>query len=453
MNTKVHLSERVGYTAGAIGMQVFTGVVGSYFLLFLTDVLYINALAAGSIFLVARFVDACTDPIMASIADRTHTRIGAYRPWIFAAALPQAIVFILMFTVPTYVSKANYLVWGYCIYIFFSAIWTTMGGVNYGSLNSVMSKDRLERSKFGSCRAAGENISTLITGAVVMPLILLFGNGKINAVGFNRMVLVCAFVAFTCYFLCASLVRERVKLTKEKVSLKESIKVLKNNKPLYAMIICVFGFIMSQVFFMIMLAYYSIHYLGNPALISPFNLVIGIAGIVILPFVPILHKVVEKKHVLIGSLIVAIGGVLLFTMANKNLAIMYIGLSLYGLGSGCVLTSCWGMIPEASDYGQWKNGTAAPGLAYAVVMFSLKVGVGLASFLSGALLSAAGYDGSLKVQSAGTLGAIRSYIGIVPIILLVIAVMGTMLYNLNRERLAQIDTDLDARNAAKAAQA
>ena len=51
------------------------------FLLYLyTDVLKISPVAAAGVLLVARVVDAITDPMMGAIAECTNTRCGPLRP-------------------------------------------------------------------------------------------------------------------------------------------------------------------------------------------------------------------------------------------------------------------------------------------------------------------------------------------------------------------------------------
>ncbi len=72
--TPVRKIEYVGYALGMMGYQVQNTVLNMYLLLYLTNVLQIPSIAAGSITLVCRFVDACTDIFFGTIGDRTHTR-------------------------------------------------------------------------------------------------------------------------------------------------------------------------------------------------------------------------------------------------------------------------------------------------------------------------------------------------------------------------------------------
>ena len=74
--------DKIGYMMGNIAND-FTFIFASLFLtVFYTDVLGINAGLVGTMFLIARIVDAFTDTAMGRIADKTKaTKNGKFRPW------------------------------------------------------------------------------------------------------------------------------------------------------------------------------------------------------------------------------------------------------------------------------------------------------------------------------------------------------------------------------------
>ena len=61
----------IGYGLGSLGKDFALGVMGSYLLLFYTDVFGVPAGAAGVIFLLTKIWDAINDPMMGAIADRS----------------------------------------------------------------------------------------------------------------------------------------------------------------------------------------------------------------------------------------------------------------------------------------------------------------------------------------------------------------------------------------------
>lgn len=68
--------EKLYYGAGALGKDLVYGFVAGYVLFYLNDVLGINALFLGTLFLFARAFDALNDPIMGMIVENTRSRFG-----------------------------------------------------------------------------------------------------------------------------------------------------------------------------------------------------------------------------------------------------------------------------------------------------------------------------------------------------------------------------------------
>ena len=71
-----------------------------YMTYFYTDIFGLTAAAAATMFLVNRFIDAISDPVMGMVADHTQTRWGRFRPWLLWTCVPFAILGILTFTSP-----------------------------------------------------------------------------------------------------------------------------------------------------------------------------------------------------------------------------------------------------------------------------------------------------------------------------------------------------------------
>ena len=90
------------YSTGNFANNIIFMMVGTYITYFYTNILGISPAMAGLVFMVARLVDAFTDPLMGIIVDKTNTKIGKYRPWIIAGAPFLGIMFVLLFTAPNF---------------------------------------------------------------------------------------------------------------------------------------------------------------------------------------------------------------------------------------------------------------------------------------------------------------------------------------------------------------
>ena len=86
------VKEKIGYGMGDAASHIIFDNVMLYMMFFYTDIFGIPAGFVGTMFLVARALDAISDPCMGLLADRTRSRWGKFRPWVLFGALPFGIV-------------------------------------------------------------------------------------------------------------------------------------------------------------------------------------------------------------------------------------------------------------------------------------------------------------------------------------------------------------------------
>ncbi|MBN2234161.1 MAG: MFS transporter, partial [Opitutales bacterium] len=140
---KLSVLEKVGFGAGDMAVNV---VISSMFLIiafFYTDVYGLNPKDMALLFLLVRFLDAITDPLMGLITDRFTTRWGRYRPYFLFLAVPFGISVFLTFTTPDF-DYAGKLIWAYATYIFVTLMFTAVT-IPYISLIGVLTDSPQER--------------------------------------------------------------------------------------------------------------------------------------------------------------------------------------------------------------------------------------------------------------------------------------------------------------------
>ena len=90
-------SEKIGYALGDAAAGGITWKVMSIaFPLFFTNIFGLTVADTATLMLLARMFDVVTDPLMGSLADRTQSRWGTYRPWLIFGAVPLGLVFALL---------------------------------------------------------------------------------------------------------------------------------------------------------------------------------------------------------------------------------------------------------------------------------------------------------------------------------------------------------------------
>lgn len=85
------LKEKIGYGFGDMASSMFWKLFGSYLMIFYTDVFGLPAAMVGTMFLITRVWDSAFDHDCRSVADRTHSRWGKFRPYLLFLAVPFAL--------------------------------------------------------------------------------------------------------------------------------------------------------------------------------------------------------------------------------------------------------------------------------------------------------------------------------------------------------------------------
>lgn len=82
--------EKLHYGIGTIGYNASFHWVSTFLQIYYTDTIGVSAGALSALVLGVRLVDAVNDPIIGSMADRTRTRWGRYRPWLLFGGIDAA---------------------------------------------------------------------------------------------------------------------------------------------------------------------------------------------------------------------------------------------------------------------------------------------------------------------------------------------------------------------------
>lgn len=415
--------DKVGYMMGNIAND-FTFIFASLFLtVFYTDVLGINAGLVGTMFLLARIIDAFTDTFMGRLADKTKaTSAGKFKPWLLRACGPVGLASFLMYqsslagapmTVKVIYMFGTYLLWGSICY--------TAINIPYGSMASVMSSEADDRAALSTFRGVGSLIPQVIVG-VVMPMFLyqtLEDGTKIaNADAFPVIAFIMSVAAIACYLICYKMCTERVKVTEQaqSVSFKETVKALAGNRALIGISIVYICFLGAQMLNQTINNYIFKDYFANTMGLTIMNAV-GIApALIMAPLaVPLARKFGKKELGIFAAITGAVAFIFLFIARTENMW-LYVGVSIVGLlGFGLFNLIIWAFISDVIDDQEVRTHVREDGTIYAVCSFARKLGQAIASALGGWSLAAIGYvEGSKVGQEAQVLDGIYNIATVVP---------------------------------------
>lgn len=165
--------EKSGYALGEIASNIIWQTLMFFLPIFYTDTFGLPAAAVGTLLIVVRLFDGLNDPIMGTIADRTNTRWGKYRPYILWMAVPYGIAGLLMFMTPNY-SMTGKLVYAYSTYILMMIIYTAIM-IPFNALSGVMTSNYLERTHLNSYRFIGAFVGGLFIQGLALMMVSNLG--------------------------------------------------------------------------------------------------------------------------------------------------------------------------------------------------------------------------------------------------------------------------------------
>jgi len=140
----------LAYGFGAVAYGVKDFGFQTFLLFFFNQVMGLPASKVGLAILCALLLDAFIDPLIGTLSDRTQSRWGRRHPWMYAAALPIAIGWLLLWNPPE-LSQPAMLVWVFvCSVIVRSAV--SAYEVPSQALSPELSADYDERTRIMAYR-------------------------------------------------------------------------------------------------------------------------------------------------------------------------------------------------------------------------------------------------------------------------------------------------------------
>ena len=433
---ELSFSERILWAIGqSTGRQFLTAMVATYILIFLTDTFGIAAGVTGVIMTIATVWDAINDPILGSIADRTKTRLGTYRPYLLFVPLPLSVVAMLLFAAPN-LNPAGKIAYAAILYICYGMLVTCIE-IPYTALLPAMTKNEMERNDTISLSTFIAALVILVVTSFTPDLVKKFGGENLSK-GYMTMVFIGAVCMCITSWIAFAKCKERHTVKHEQsLSVAKAFKSLLTVKEMYPMIAfwcvgCVlFGLVMSPSI------YYCMYYLKNPALIATYMLTINISGMVgVMLFMPFILRAVKgsmKKAVTFTQSISAVCFLLCFFIGEKNISALYVATAV-----SCIfatMTNAFRMMTAMgmTDYVLAQTGNQLNGTISAINGFAYKCGTALANALLAGMLAATGYvAGAIGGQPKEFMFGIGAVRFLVPCIASVIYIILIQFYPENR---------------------
>ena len=98
---------------GSVAYGVKDNGFSVFLLIFYNQVLGIEAGVVGAVIMAALIFDAFIDPIIGELSDRTQSRWGRRLPWLYGAAIPLGVIWLLLWHPPE-MEQMGTIIWLFC---------------------------------------------------------------------------------------------------------------------------------------------------------------------------------------------------------------------------------------------------------------------------------------------------------------------------------------------------
>lgn len=406
---------RIGYGIGDYAICLYWSGVSLYLLYFYTDVVGITPQMAGLIYAIGIAWDAITDPFMGYMAERTRTKMGSYRPYIYYGSIPLALSFVVLLWVPPF---EGMLLLSFLIVVnLIHRTCFTIVSVPYSSLTARITDDSDERTKLTTARMLAASFGTFSISALAFPIVLYFGGGE-EALGFVYLGLIAGLVAVIILSITIYFVEERsFEFTKAELpNFSKVFKSVSNNYPFWIVFSAILILISTYLMFNNNLIYFSKYALGFHEYQGLILGVLSGTNLLAIPIWAFLAIKIGKKNTWMTSMAFLFVGFLIFyfyPISELN-ELLYI-LGFIGFANGATGVLFWSMLPDTIEYGEWRTGIRTESSLYGFMTFAQKGAIAIAIAILGTVLTKIGFEPN-KEQTAQTLSDLKSLMSIIPLI-------------------------------------
>ena len=393
------LKEKIGYALGDAAAGGITWKVMSIaFPLFFTNVFGLTVADTATLMLIARMFDVVTDPMMGSLADRTQSRWGTYRPWLIFGAVPLGLIFALLLYTPDF-GPVGKRIYAYTLYLMMMAVYTAVN-VPYGSLLGVMTDNDNEKNQFSSFRMVGAYAMGFITLLSFPYLQKMVGCSEAH----QYAVLGAGFgiLAAVMTMACGFLTKERLKPVRaEKFSFRPFADLFKNKPWIYLTLIGICTNFFNG--FRYAVAGYLLEYCLHgdvtvSGLIINYTVFMTFGEVTCMIFGGLSPKFTEwigsKKKAFMAAAVICVVFSVLFFFVPMDPAYIWVLVGiviLTSIGVGLYSPLLWSMYADVADYATEKNGTSSTGLIFSSGTMAQKFGTAISGSLVALFLGFSGF--------------------------------------------------------------
>ncbi|HVN84111.1 MAG TPA: MFS transporter [Candidatus Binatia bacterium] len=426
------------YSLPMLSVGYMFGLVNTYLLKFATDVLLVAPATMGLIFGVSRLWDAFFDLPAGYLSDRTVTRLGRRRPWLFASVIPICVTFIAMWTPPGGLHGGSLTLWmATAVVLFYSA--QTILTVPHGSLGAELTSAYHERTRVFAGRLIAE------TAGLFLGLVGLFMLERANAPRDMacRLGVVASMVTAGVIVFSTVCQRERAEYQgRGSTRLLGAFADVWRNSHARLLLFTFFIEQLGVASLSTLVPYLSQYILHTPGYTAYYFLGYLLPMAVSIPLWVPLSRRFGKRNAWVASMVAkALGFGACFLLQEGDWWQILVIVTVVGVADGCGRTVAPSLQADVIDYDELRTGQRKEGAYFAAWNLAAKGATAFAVMLTGATLQWSGFQPNVE-QTDATKLALRVLISLFPLVFYGIAAVIGIRFGLNETEHAAVRAKL-----------
>ncbi len=412
----------LGYLLGPAGALLLNAVLATYLNVYYTDVLNLTPLWGGvflTVFpIVSKIIDAVTNIVMGQIIDRTRTKEGKARPWLFLSAFLVPLTAVLLFTVPESSDTVKAL-WVMISYNLFYSFAYTIFNMSHNLMVPLSTRNGTDRGGLSVFNQITTIMMSGILVALVFPMVVMpmIGVDKSKWITLMSILAIMALpLTLLEYFFTKERVTEEAAETEKKndIPFGQQFKLLFTDRYMVLMYIYFFVYTVGTTLKNLGLVYYCNYVLGtyNDGITQMLVSVIGglPMGIGIFAVWPLAKRFGKRNVTMVGFVLYALGSLLCWIFST-NLVMVLIGQFIKNIGGLPCAYVFMALFADCLDHLEWKTDLRMDGAAMSVYNIIAVAMVGIMTGVFNWMLAKAGYIAPFTARSVAEAGQVLSQNG------------------------------------------
>lgn len=398
---RVSNAQLLAYGAPIFGVSYMLFFLQFYFLKFATDVLLLSPAIVGVLFSVAKLWDGINGPLVGSFSDRSRSRFGRRRPFLFAA-LPLLVVgFVMLWTTPRALEGNAQIAWiGVALFVFYTAF--DLYTLPHAALGAELSREPHQRTRLFAVRQMSFTVGMLLAfGAIQVAM-----NARDPRATAAQLAIPAALVAVVVLAITPLVLREPVvEGTRGGRGLLPALRDVVSTRP--ARLLLLVHFVESAGVGAVgtMAPYLAEYLLQRPDVVGLLPAAYVISAVVSIPIWVRISRRFGKRDTWLAAMVLAagaFGGMWFVGAGDVALAMSLLVVAGSAMGCGGVLASA--LLADVIDLDERRTGERKEGVYSAAMTLVLKVGTSVATAASGIVMTTTGFVPNVVQTETSLLG-------------------------------------------------